>query len=997
MFRYRPILRYLPGLLLLPGLARSQSATLTLNPSSAPPGGTAAMSLNIAATGAMLPAAIQWSFTYSATDVAGIQVALSAGATASGKSVTCFTGSASTSCVVFGVNSSTLTNGLLATVSISLTSSVTNPSVPIQIASVLATSSTGTAIPGSGSGAAITVQAVLAPAGVTCNPPSVMGPGTSSCTVTLNGVAPAGGFTVNLASNNPAVTVPPSVQVPATLNAAGFSATVAAVAADQTASISGTAAGITKSFLLTAAGPPQLTSLVCSPGSLASSQSTTCTLLLSKAAPSSLSVSLTSDSVLLPVPAPTLTVPAQAQSVQFTATAGAIATTQTATLSATLNSVTVSSAVTLSPPVFTALRVRTGSLLAYLDPSGNVWNPDNGFNVNSSVFATGSNIGGTNAPALYQAERWSSGSLQYQFSVPAGNYSVRLKFAEIYFAKPASRVFHIQLNGTTVLQNFDVLAEAGGANLAVDKIFPVNASTGSITVTLVPVTSNPKISAIEILPLATGITVSPTRVLMGPSGTQLFKASVSGSSNTGVTWTLSPNVGSIAADGTYTAPATPAAGTQVTVTATSAADPTKSASAIVSLTNGWGQRDVSSGSATTTAVTPSNGAFSITGSGDIYGASDQFRFVYLTWPGDGAITARLNPQATCCLNPTKAGLMFRDSVSAGATHVFMGLYSDIAAMLEVRTTAGQSTSVLFDGTGAYWLKLVRQGNTFRGYLSAEGTNWHAVGSAVTIATAPASMLAGFAVSSGGPAAYTALFDNISLSGPVSVSIDQTLISLAAGQQAALSASVIGTANSTVTWTSSPPGTGSIDPNTGVYTAPAQLPSQTSVNLTATSVSSPASSATVTATLGSFVPIRVNAGGPAHIDPTGVFWSADTGSSAGSYYSSGASIAATLTPYLYQSERFHTAAFQYAFYVPNGTYNVKLKFAEIYFTAAGKRLFNVAINGLPVLVNFDIVASAGAPNTAYDRTFPTNVTNGQIVIAFTPVLSAPKINAIEITP
>lgn len=95
------------------------------------------------------------------------------------------------------------------------------------------------------------------------------------------------------------------------------------------------------------------------------------------------------------------------------------------------------------------------------------------------------------------------------------------------------------------------------------------------------------------------VTVSPTVASVPVGQTQAFIASVTGTPNTGVTWTLteggvacSPGCGTIAPTSTtsgtattYTAPATPPAqGGAVTVTATSAADATKSASATVTIT-----------------------------------------------------------------------------------------------------------------------------------------------------------------------------------------------------------------------------------------------------------------------------------------------------------------------------------------------------------------------------------------------------------------------------
>ena len=100
------------------------------------------------------------------------------------------------------------------------------------------------------------------------------------------------------------------------------------------------------------------------------------------------------------------------------------------------------------------------------------------------------------------------------------------------------------------------------------------------------------------------------------------------------------------------------------------------------------------------------------------------------------------------------------------------------------------------------------------------------------------------------------------------------------------------------------------------------------------------------------------------------WNADTGSSGGTTYATSGAIQNTTTPALYQTERFGN--FQYQFSVPNGNYTVTLKFAEIYFSTAGSRIFNVAIDGAQVLTNFDIISQAGAPNTAIDRSFPVTV-------------------------
>jgi hypothetical protein len=81
----------------------------------------------------------------------------------------------------------------------------------------------------------------------------------------------------------------------------------------------------------------------------------------------------------------------------------------------------------------------------------------------------------------------------------------------------------------------------------------------------------------------------------------------------------------------------------------------------------------------------------------------------------------------------------------------------------------------------------------------------------------------------------------------------------------------------------------------------------------------------------------------------------------------------------------------------GHYTVRLHFAELTWTAAGQRKFNVAINGTNVPAAFDIFAAAGARNKAVVEQF-TAVANtaGQIAIAVTQAgADNPEVNGIEI--
>lgn len=139
--------------------------------------------------------------------------------------------------------------------------------------------------------------------------------------------------------------------------------------------------------------------------------------------------------------------------------------------------------------------------------------------------------------------------------------------------------------------------------------------------------------------------------------------------------------------------------------------------------------------------------------------------------------------------------------------------------------------------------------------------------------------------------------------------------------------------------------------------------------------------------------RIHAGGEEYVDSNGNIWSADANYAGGQTYSTQQPVSNTSDATLYESERYGNLA--YSFGVPNGSYNVVLKFAEIYWDSPGIRVFNVSINGTPVLANFDIFSAAGGQYKALDKTFPVTVTGGTITIAFTSVLENPKIGAIEI--
>jgi hypothetical protein len=107
--------------------------------------------------------------------------------------------------------------------------------------------------------------------------------------------------------------------------------------------------------------------------------------------------------------------------------------------------------------------------------------------------------------------------------------------------------------------------------------------------------------------------------------------------------------------------------------------------------------------------------------------------------------------------------------------------------------------------------------------------------------------------------------------------------------------------------------------------------------------------------------------------------------------------------VYQTGRDTTAVgpgttFSYTIggFTANSSHTVRLHFCETFFAAAGKRTFNVSINGTQVLTDFDIFAAAGGENIANIQQF-TEAANasGQYVILFTSEVNNALISGIEI--
>ncbi|WP_410505547.1 malectin domain-containing carbohydrate-binding protein [Hymenobacter sp. HDW8] len=109
---------------------------------------------------------------------------------------------------------------------------------------------------------------------------------------------------------------------------------------------------------------------------------------------------------------------------------------------------------------------------------------------------------------MYQTER-SGKNFGYSFPVSSGKqYRVVLHLAEIYFTQANKRVFDVKLEGTRVLDNYDIFAKVG-ANTATTETFTVTVADDALNLDFSSLTAdgglnNAKIAALEVYAVDAG-------------------------------------------------------------------------------------------------------------------------------------------------------------------------------------------------------------------------------------------------------------------------------------------------------------------------------------------------------------------------------------------------------------------------------------------------------------------------------------------------------------
>jgi hypothetical protein len=153
-----------------------------------------------------------------------------------------------------------------------------------------------------------------------------------------------------------------------------------------------------------------------------------------------------------------------------------------------------------------SMRIDCGSEKDFTDPAGNVWKADQNFaeggwgRVGGDITERPEDlkIDKTDMPALYRTEAF--GMDAYRVTCPNGTYTVVLHFAETYRENAGERIFGISVEGKKVVENLDVVKDAGGPLVALVKKFPdVQVTDGEATIGFIVVEENPEINGIEII------------------------------------------------------------------------------------------------------------------------------------------------------------------------------------------------------------------------------------------------------------------------------------------------------------------------------------------------------------------------------------------------------------------------------------------------------------------------------------------------------------------
>lgn len=165
--------------------------------------------------------------------------------------------------------------------------------------------------------------------------------------------------------------------------------------------------------------------------------------------------------------------------------------------------------------------------------NGVTWSEDAYFSTNQATGRT-RDISETAYPDVYQRVRFGS-TWYYDIPVPEpAKYTVKLHFAELWH-DAGKRIFHVDLEDNRVLENFDIAAEVGRETALVKTFEGVAVVDGELSIDFSSVSDRAMVSAIEIF--KTGETLTVDDPFAGLTPLYRFNAGGDPVTTSGTDWT----------------------------------------------------------------------------------------------------------------------------------------------------------------------------------------------------------------------------------------------------------------------------------------------------------------------------------------------------------------------------------------------------------------------------------------------------------------------------
>lgn len=172
-----------------------------------------------------------------------------------------------------------------------------------------------------------------------------------------------------------------------------------------------------------------------------------------------------------------------------------------------------------SGPPPTSYRLNAGGG-DFVDGEGQQWTGDDTVINAGNAASTQQSVAGIAPAQMITTERYKlpGSNLTYDLPLADGRYTVRLHFAEVYsqITGPGQRTFDVSAEGQSLMTAYDIYGDAGFAQ-AVEKVFTVDVTGGSLELVFSHGVQNPKVCGIEVDyagdPISVGQPGKPTIVL----------------------------------------------------------------------------------------------------------------------------------------------------------------------------------------------------------------------------------------------------------------------------------------------------------------------------------------------------------------------------------------------------------------------------------------------------------------------------------------------------